>query len=103
VSNIEVVGIVVVGLAILFGLIIQAITLISKFMEPIKQSFGDIKETISEFTEAIHSLTIAVEKLLLGQERLSNEIEYHHGRLTELEKATQKIQINCAKRNHDNN
>lgn len=98
-STIEIVGIVVVGLGILLGLVIQVINLISKVMEPIMQSFERIKKTVDEFTEAIHSLTVAVERLLMGQEHLTNEVQFHHGRLTELEKKAHEIQLNCARRN----
>jgi len=86
VSNVEIVGIVVIGLSALLGLIIQLINITSKLTQPFK-----------ELTEAIHSLKIVVERLIVGQERIDNELQYLDGRLTEVEKNTHDIKLNCAK------
>lgn len=88
-SNVEIVGVVVIGLSALLGLIIQLINITSKLTQPFK-----------ELTEAIHALKIVVERLMAGQERIDNELQYLDGRLTEVEKNTHDIRINCAKNNH---
>ena len=65
-SNVEIVGIVVIGLSALLVLIAQLINITSKLTQPFK-----------ELTEAIHALKIVVERLMAGQERIDNELQYN--------------------------
>lgn len=85
-SNIEVVGIVVIGSGFILGLFIQVINLVSKLSEP-----------VSKLTDAIDSLKLVVERLIVGQERIDNELQFHDGRLTILENRVHDVQLNCAK------
>lgn len=88
-SNVEIVGIVVIGLSALLVLIAQLINITSKLTQPFK-----------ELTDAINGLKLLVERLTIGHENIENEVKWHDERLKSLEERTKNIEYNCMKRNH---
>jgi len=93
-SNIEIIGVVVVGLAAIIGLLIQGINLISKITEP-------FKVTLQDFIEAVNSLKLVVERLVVGHKNIEEEMKWHTDQLAELKKEVNGIQLNCARKHHD--
>ena len=99
-SNVEIIGIVFVGLAAIVGLILQLISLTRKVLEPFKEWLEELSQNFKELSETIHELKIVMERLNVGQDRVENVLVSHDSRLTHLEKHTHEIQLNCAKNNH---
>jgi hypothetical protein len=99
-SNIEVVGIVVVGLGLFVGVLLQLMTLLNKISEPFKEWLQELSENFKELSETIHELKIVMERLNIGQDRVENVLIAHDGRLTHLEKQSHEIILNCARKNH---
>lgn len=81
--NAETIGWFIIGLGAFLGVLSQLVNLLGKPMK--------------ELTEAIHSLKLVVERLIVGQERIDNELQFHDGRLTNLENRVHDVQLNCAK------
>lgn len=100
-SNVEIVGIVVIGLGIFIGLLLQLMTLLNKIVEPFKEWLEELSQNFKELSETIHELKIVMERLNIGQDRVENVLVSHDSRLTNLEKSTHEIKLNCARRNHD--
>lgn len=96
-SNIEIVGMVVVGLGIFVGLLLQLMTLLNKIVEPFKEWLEELSQNFKQLSETIHELKIVMERFSIGQDRVENVLISHDSRLTHLEKNTHEIQLNCAK------
>jgi hypothetical protein len=99
-SNIEIVGIFVVGLAAFVGLLLQLITLLNKILEPFKEWLQELSENFKELSGTIHALKIVMERLNANQERTEKLLESHGSRLTHLEKQSHEMLINFAKNNN---
>ena len=82
--NSEFVGIIIIVITSLLGLIAMVV------------------KPFNELTQAIHSLRILVERLISNHENMQEFLIVLDRRLTDLEKRTQGVELNCARNNQHN-